>query len=160
LFVGDRRAQRIVHLKLQGFGDVERGVIGERCGAIEPAPGHQHASGRTGIVAAVAQEKHIAQRRLVLAAARDPRAGGRGLQRQAPPPRPVEGHLCPRTRPAIEHGERGAGPKRGLVDRRIVAGPARQRRRNRKNCVCARCLRGADHGESYHATALLTMKTC
>jgi hypothetical protein len=61
----------------------------------------------------------------------------------------------------IEHGERGAGLESGpsvglgVDDRRLVAGPARQRRRNRKNCLCVRCLRGADHGESYHAAALL-----
>jgi hypothetical protein len=59
----------------------------------------------------MAQKKHIAQRCLVLAAARDARTGGGGLQRQAAAPRPGEGHV--RTRPAIEHGERGAGLERG-----------------------------------------------
>jgi hypothetical protein len=38
---------------------------------------------------------------------------------------------------------------------RVDSGPARQRRRNRKNCVCVRCLRGTYHGESYHVAALL-----
>jgi hypothetical protein len=82
----------------------------------------------------VAQEKHIAQRCLVLAAARDPRTGG-GFQRQAAPPHPGERHA--RAYPAIEHGQRGAGlesgPRVGLgVDdrrlsacRSLVAGPAR-----------------------------------
>jgi hypothetical protein len=76
LHVGDRRAQGIVHFELQDVGDVEDGVIGERRGPVEAAPGFQHASRRPGIGAAMAQEKHIAQRRLVLAAARDPRTGG------------------------------------------------------------------------------------
>jgi hypothetical protein len=72
LHFGDRGAQPVVHLELQGVGDVEYGVIGERGGTVEAAPGHQHASRRPGIIAAVAQEKHIAQRRLVLFAASAP----------------------------------------------------------------------------------------
>jgi len=49
--------QGVVHPERQGLGDVEHGVPrergGERGGAVEPAPGDQQASGRTGIVAAV-----------------------------------------------------------------------------------------------------------
>jgi hypothetical protein len=157
-------AQPIVHLELQRFGDVEHSLIRQRGGAIEPAPRHQHASRRPGIIAAMAQEKHIAQCRLVLAAARDARTGGGGFQRQAAPPHPGERHV--RAYPGIEHGQRGAGLERGpsvgvgVGDRRLVAGPAWQRRRNRQNCVCVRCLRGADHGESYHVAALLATKRC
>ena len=55
----------------------------------------------------MAQEKHVAQRRLVLAAAHDPRTGGRGLQRQAAAPHPGEGRVGADT--AVEHPERGAG---------------------------------------------------
>jgi hypothetical protein len=66
---------------------------------------------------------------LVLAAARDPRAGGGGLQRQAAPPRPGERHLCPDigAHPAIEGGERGAGLERGPRVRRAPPGAARLR---------------------------------
>jgi len=147
LRLGDRRAQSVVHLELEGLDNMEDGLIPQRRGAIEAAPGHQHAAGRTGIVAAVAQQEGVAQRRLVLAAARDPRSGGRGLQRQAAAPHPGEGHVCAHS--AIEHGERGAGPKRGLVavcDRRIDAGPARHWRQ--RKCLCERLLRGASHGEA------------
>jgi hypothetical protein len=76
LRVGDRPAKGVVD-------NMEDGLIPQRRGPIEPAPGHQHASGRPGIVTAVAQEEHIAQRCLVLAAARDARTGGGGFQRQA-----------------------------------------------------------------------------
>ena len=150
LHVRDRRAQRVVDFELQGFGDVKDGVIRERRGAVEAAPRHQHAPRRAGIVAAVAQEKSIAQRRLVLAAARDARAGGSGLQRQAAPPHPVEGHSGTSPHAAIEHGECGAGSKPGVVavgDRRLGAcrslepRPARQWRQRKRLCggLCSAC---------------------
>jgi hypothetical protein len=115
----------------------------------------------------VAQREGVAQHRLVLAAARDARAGGRGLQRQAAAPRPGEGHLCPhiRAHAQIEHGERGAGLERGhrvgpgfgvrVGDRRIAAGPARHWRQHRQNWRCGGLLSGASHGRAYRATALL-----
>jgi hypothetical protein len=126
--------------------------IRHRCGAIEPAPRDQHASGRTGIVAAVAQQEGVAQHRLVLAAARDPRTGGGGLERQAAPPRPGEGHARPH--PAIQHGQRRAGlecgPRVGVGvgDRRIAAGPARHGRQHRQNYRCGGRLSGASHGRA------------
>jgi hypothetical protein len=58
-------AQLIVHLELEGLDNMEDGLIPQRRGAIEAAPRHQHASRRPGIIAAVAQEEHIAQRRRV-----------------------------------------------------------------------------------------------
>jgi hypothetical protein len=112
----------------------------------------------------VAQQKSVAQHRLVLAAARDACAGGGGLERQAAPPRPGKGrgpHVGPD--PAIERGQRGAGLERGpdvgVGDRRLAAGPARQGRRNRQNCRCDRRLWGTNHGEAYHVAALSAMKT-
>jgi hypothetical protein len=42
----------------------------------------------------------------------------------------------------------GVGDRRLSACRSLVAGPTRQRRRNGKNRLCVRCLRGADHGES------------
>jgi hypothetical protein len=77
--------------------------VRERRGAVEPAPGDQQAARRSGILAAAAQEKSIAQTRLVLAAPRNPRTGGGGLERQAAPPGPGKGrgpHVGPD--PAIE----------------------------------------------------------
>jgi hypothetical protein len=55
LHFGDRGAQPIVHLELQRFGDVENTVVPQRRGAIEPAPGHQHASAQLlGLVESLA----------------------------------------------------------------------------------------------------------
>jgi len=144
--------QGVVHPERQGLGDVEHGVPHEwgreRGGAIEATPGDQQASGRTGIGAAVAQQQGVAQARLVLAAACDPRAGGGGLERQAAPPRPGErGCPCVRPHPGIEGGERGAGLERGrdVGDPRPAAGPARHRRQNRQNRRCGGLLAGAGH---------------
>ena len=121
-------------------------VIRERGGAIEAAPGHQQAPGRSGIVAAVAQEEGVPQHGLVLDAARHPGAGGGGLERQAAPPHPSEGRIG--AYPGIERGQGGAGLECGLGvgDRRIEPRPARQGRPWK--CLCGGLLRGASHEQS------------
>ena len=112
LRAGDRRAQSIVDVQIQKS---RRRATPHppSSGAERSRPRHASSMRPPGRDRrALAQEKSIAQHRLVLVAARDPGAGGGGLEREAAAPHAGEGHISADAR--VENGEGGAGPKGGL----------------------------------------------